>query len=288
MVGVTFTPLVADEEGVACYLLDIGGRTLLLDCGWDERFDTDALLHVADALPRVDAVLLTHGSLAHVGGLPYAVATLGLRAPIYATLPVCKMAQMQLYDAYASARAADPGFDTFDLDAVDAVTAALCEMKYAQPLRLTGRASGITIVPQPAGHTIGGCLWRITVEAEDILYVPAYNHQKERHLPAGSLELFIAEQRRPSLLIVSARNASLVQDVRRERLAQQCIRLGKAAIARGGDVLVPSDAAGRVIELLCILDHAWRADSKLHGVPLVFLHRTAYNTVEYAKSQLEW
>ena len=281
---VTFTPLIADEEGVACYLLELGECALLLDCGWDERFQADALTKLAAAVERVDAVLLSHSSLSHVGSLPYAMTKLGLKAPVFATLAACKMAQMQLYDAHQNARAANPDFDIFDLDAVDAAFATLCELKFAQPKRLTGRASGVTIVPHPAGHTIGGCLWHIKVQAEEVLYVPEYNHQKERHLPAGSLDQFL----RPSLLIMSARNAILAQETRRERLTQQLITLIKAAISRRGDVLLPSDASGRSIELLCALEFYWRADKRLHSVPIVFLHATAFNTVEYAKSQIEW
>lgn len=160
--SVQLTPLLQCEEGVACYLLELGEASLLLDCGWDERFDPSLLHLLAAVAPRVDAVLLTHGDLAHVGSLPYAMASLGLNAPVYATLPVCKMAQISLYEAYASARDVDPLFDTFDLDGVDGAFAGVRELKFSQPVRLAGLSSPITIAPHPAGHTIGGCFWRIT------------------------------------------------------------------------------------------------------------------------------
>jgi len=48
----------------------------------------------------IDAVLLSHPDLYHVGALPYLVGKCGLSCPIYATIPVYKMGQMFLYDFY--------------------------------------------------------------------------------------------------------------------------------------------------------------------------------------------
>ena len=52
--------------------------------------------HVAS----IDAVLLSHPDPLHLGSIPHAVGRLGLSCPIYATVPVHKMGQMFLYDAY--------------------------------------------------------------------------------------------------------------------------------------------------------------------------------------------
>lgn len=44
-----------------------------------------------------------------------------------------------------------------------------------------GKGHGLTITPLPAGHMIGGTLWRITKDGEeDIVYAVDYNHKKER------------------------------------------------------------------------------------------------------------
>ena len=49
---------------------------------------------------QIDAVLLSHPDVVHLGALPYVVGRLGLRCPIYATIPVYKMGQMFMYDLY--------------------------------------------------------------------------------------------------------------------------------------------------------------------------------------------
>ena len=52
----------------------------------------------------IDAVLLSFPDAMHLGGLPHAVGQMGLSCPIYATVPVHKMGQMFLYDAYQVSR----------------------------------------------------------------------------------------------------------------------------------------------------------------------------------------
>ena len=179
-----------------------------MDCGWDSTFaEVDALAALAEAAPRVDAVLLTHSDVAHLGALPYAAARLGLHAPIYTTLPVCKMGQMTMYDAHHTALRHRPDFDAarFSLDDVHAAFSRVVELKFSQSVKLPG---GATIAPHAAGHTIGGCVWRIAFGAEEIVYCPEYNHQRERHLPAGALDRFS----RPTLLIAPARNVNVAAE----------------------------------------------------------------------------
>lgn len=43
-------------------------------------------------------MLISHPDTDHLGGLPHAIAKLGLEAKVFATLPVVKMGQMFLYD----------------------------------------------------------------------------------------------------------------------------------------------------------------------------------------------
>ncbi|CAN0403454.1 unnamed protein product, partial [Laminaria digitata] len=50
-------------------------------------------------------------------------------------------------------------------------------------------------------------------------------------------------------------------------------------------VLVGSVVQGRVLELLVLLDEQWRKH-RLGSYKLVLLHNTAFNTGEFAKSQV--
>lgn len=45
----------------------VGGVTILLDCGWDIHFDTALLEPLREVVKRVDLVLISHSDLEHLG-----------------------------------------------------------------------------------------------------------------------------------------------------------------------------------------------------------------------------
>ena len=53
-----------------------------------------------------------------------------------------------------------------------------------------------------------------------------------------------------------------------------------------GHVLLPVDAAGRLLELVLLLEEHWDKQKLMY--PLVLLTPMAYNVLELASSQLEW
>ncbi|MGA9896288.1 MAG: MBL fold metallo-hydrolase, partial [Xanthobacteraceae bacterium] len=73
------------SKGPACFILETGGKRLLLDIG--EGPPPGKFPDVA-GLPRVDAVILSHGHKDHVGGLTL-LSELG-NPPVYATEPVAR------------------------------------------------------------------------------------------------------------------------------------------------------------------------------------------------------
>lgn len=43
-----------------------------------------------------------------------------------------------------------------------------------------GKGEGIVIAPHVAGHLLGGTIWKITKDGEDVIYAVDFNHRKER------------------------------------------------------------------------------------------------------------
>lgn len=123
-------------------LLEINGFTFLIDCGWTEEFDVALLNPLKEAIPRIDAVLLSHPDTAHLGALPYAIGHLGLKVPVYATQPTCRMGQMFMYDQYLSHHA-NSEFEHFDLDDVDTAFdyQTVQQLKFQQNMKLTGQST---------------------------------------------------------------------------------------------------------------------------------------------------
>ena len=91
----------AREVTGACYLLEAGGKKLLIDCGMfqgcedcDFRNHQKFPFQAAD----VDAVILTHAHVDHIGRLPKLFRE-GFRGPIYSTPPTRDLAEILLHDA---------------------------------------------------------------------------------------------------------------------------------------------------------------------------------------------
>ena len=59
-----------------------------------------------------------------------------------------------------------------------------------------------------------------------------------------------------------------------------------ATLQDNGSVLLPTDSSARVLELAYLLDQHWTFHQLTY--PLIFLSYQSYNTIQYAKSILEW
>uniref|UniRef100_A0A672SAD6 Cleavage and polyadenylation specificity factor subunit 2 n=1 Tax=Sinocyclocheilus grahami TaxID=75366 RepID=A0A672SAD6_SINGR len=270
------------EESALCYLLQVDEFRFLLDCGWDESFSMDIIDSLKRYVHQVDAVLLSHPDHLHLGALPYAVGKLGLNCTIYATIPVYKMGQMFMYDLYQS-RHNTEDFTLFTLDDVDSAFDKIQQLKYSQIVNLKGKGHGLSITPLPAGHMIGGTIWKIVKDGEEeIIYGVDFNHKREIHLNGCSLENIS----RPSLLITDSFNASYVQPRRKQR-DEQLLTNVMETLRGDGNVLIAVDTAGRVLELAQLLDQIWRTkDAGLGVYSLALLNNVSYNVVEFSKSQV--
>eukprot|EP01012_Entosiphon_sulcatum_P032704 TRINITY_DN41553_c0_g1_i1.p1 TRINITY_DN41553_c0_g1~~TRINITY_DN41553_c0_g1_i1.p1 ORF type:complete len:799 (+),score=131.41 TRINITY_DN41553_c0_g1_i1:92-2488(+) len=280
---VTFTPLngaAPRHDRALCHLLELDGYKILLDCGWTDTFedaDLEMLRQVAD---EVDCVLLSHGDLEHAGALPYAVKHLGLRGPIFATLPTQRVAEMTLYDILLH-RVLREDFDQFGVEDVEKAFSLCTQLKYYQRYKIPEH--GVTITAYPAGHTLGGAVWRIVKEPDEIVYAMDYYHRKERILPA--VDSANAFSSKPTLLITSARNAARpVPPKGIDRLLTEKVM---EVLRREGNVLIPSDTAGRMLEVLMLLGQHWETH-RITLYSLVVLSNTSTTTIEFARTMLEW
>ncbi|GIL70343.1 hypothetical protein Vretifemale_981, partial [Volvox reticuliferus] len=186
-------------------------------------------------------------------------------------------------------------FETFDLDDVDAafrLNASWTELRFSQRHQLvppppdskaaaaTGSSSGqpaaaaaaavagggITITAHPAGRYPGGAVWRISLGCgEELVYAVDYNHRKERLLNRTHFDELLAANQ-PALLVTDAVNA-LTEKSDRHRRDEEFLDAITATVEAEGSVLIPTDAAGRVLELALLLDEHF-SKARYGNVPL--------------------
>uniref|UniRef100_A0A2P2L1T3 Cleavage and polyadenylation specificity factor subunit 2 n=1 Tax=Rhizophora mucronata TaxID=61149 RepID=A0A2P2L1T3_RHIMU len=280
--SVQVTPLCgAYNENPLSYLVSIDGFNFLIDCGWNDQFDPRLLEPLSRVASTIDAVLLSHSDTLHLGAFPYAMKEYGLSAPVYSTEPVYRLGLLTMYDQYLSRKAVSE-FKLFTLDNIDAAFQHVTRLTYSQNHHLSGKGEGIVISPHVAGHLLGGTIWKISKDGEDVLYAVDFNHRKERHLNGTVLESFV----RPAVLITDAYNALSNQPPRQQRDKEFLEKSVLKTLEAGGNVLLPVDTTGRVLELILILEQFWA--QRLLNYPIFFLTYVAPSTIDYVKSFLEW
>lgn len=296
-----------------CYLLQIDQFRCLLDCGWDEKIpqfkdkdsndikDKDIKINIDDIKNKdsrsnlediakhfktLDAILLSYPDPAHLGALPYLIKEFGLPCPIYATRPVTLMGQMFMTDLLLS-RLNDQEFDLFSLEDIKAAfeNDKIVHLDFNQTYYLEGQGCGLSIEPLAAGHMIGGTIWKIVKDNEEVIvYAIDYNHKKDKHLDGCSFDKIT----KPSLLITDAYNAENIQGRMKAR-DEKFFDTIRETLRRGGNVLIACDTAGRVLELVYMLDHMWRKkETGLSAYSLALASNVSIKMIDITMSLIEW
>lgn len=274
------------DTSPSCYLLQIDQFKCLLDCGWDERFSMSIVDEISKHFRTLDAILLNYPDPRHIGALPYLIKKFGVPCPIYATRAVTMMGQMFMKDMLLSKKEHQE-FDLYDLEDIQLAlnNDSIKHLAFNQTHPLEGKGCGLSITPLNAGHMIGGTIWKIVKDnEEDIIYAVDYNHKKERHLNGCVLDTIT----RPSLLITDSYNSLNHQGRMKER-DQKFLSTILETLRGGGNVLIPCDSAGRVLEVAYMLDHIWRnKESGLSAYSLAFISHTSTKMIEISTNLIEF
>lgn len=171
----------------------------------------------------------------------------------------------------------------------------------------------LSITPQLSGHVVGGCYYILKRLADDtqVILAPTYHHAKEKHLAGCTIHKFGVNA--DALLTMpggprgllgklyqppSSRSDGMIRYYNKgkpilnppvgNRSESELIDGIMATLRRDGNVLLPVDASGRVLELLLVLDRHWERQRLSGAYNLCWVSPMGYNTIEFARSQLEW
>ena len=235
------------------YLLDTGTKKVLVDAGlfqglkelrernWQE-------LPVAPT--GIDAIVLTHAHLDHVGYLPRLVAG-GFRGRVFCTAGTQDLARIilpdsgriQEEDAEHANRAGfskhSPALPLYgEADALRALT-LLQPVGYDRPVPVV---EGVEVEFINAGHLLGSAYARIKVAGLTLLFGGDLGRFDRPVLPDPTM---VAEA---DYLLVESTYGNRVHDAHDDAAVLE--RIIKDTIRRGGRLIIPAFAVGRVEELL--------------------------------------
>ena len=101
-----------------------------------------------------------------------------------------------------------------------------------------------------AGHMLGGTAWKITKDdEEEYVYAVDINHKREMHLNGFEVDRI----QKPNLLITDGLNINYSQE-RKTKRTEKFIQRIVQTTSNGGNVLITTDTAGRVLELVMLLE----------------------------------
>lgn len=263
----------AREVTGSAHLLQVQGRTILLDCGLFQgrRRETAAKNRVLPyAVDRIDAVVLSHAHIDHAGRLPFLVKE-GFRGPIHCTAPTRDLCEVMLADS-AHIQQKDAEFlarrqreAVEPLYVLSDVSDALTQFR---PRRYHDRfevVPGVTGRFVDAGHILGSASVELEWEEDGRTRRLGFSGDIGRvglpiirdPEPLERLDWVIMESTYGNRDHESVANA-------RDALA----RVVNETASRGGRVLIPAFAVGRTQELLYDL-HVLARAKRIPRIPIV-------------------
>ncbi|MEM4714451.1 MAG: beta-CASP ribonuclease aCPSF1 [Candidatus Nanoarchaeia archaeon] len=239
------------EVGRSCFLLQTPESKVLLDCGLNIAATGRNAYPYLDApefhLEDLDAVVLSHAHLDHVGFLPY-LFKMGYRGPVYCTEATRDIMALLALDYIELSHVGKPLYNASDVKEVVKHTISL---DYEEVTDIT---PDVRLTLYDAGHILGSALVHLHIGEgwHNLLYTGDFKVKKSLLLNGAKTTFPRVE----TLMIESTYGSSEDIMPTREECEKTQMDIIKKTISRGGKVLIPTLGVGRSQEILLVLNKA--------------------------------
>jgi metallo-beta-lactamase family protein len=239
------------------FLVETAGRRLLVDCGLYQGLKTLRLRNW-EPLPvdpaRIDAVALTHAHIDHTGYLPRLFKD-GFGGAVVATRGTEDLARVMLPDsghlqeeeaAYHNARGTSkhtPALPLYTAEEGARAAEAVRGLEYHEPIRLL---PGLQATFRRAGHILGSASILVELEGEAARRRLVFSGDVGRY--AAPILLDPEPLGEADYIFVESTYGDRLHDP--TPVADQLERVVRAAVDRGGALVVPAFAVGRTQEVI--------------------------------------
>lgn len=286
---ITFWGAAGDVTG-SMHQISTGGKTVLLDCGMYQGHRKEAEWqnrHFPFPPSGVDALLLSHAHIDHSGNIPLLVKN-GFGGPIYATPATADLCDamlqdtghLQEQDAYFLNRHLPAGQSPVEpLYTHNDVEAALPLFRKVPYYTKTEVTETLRYTPYDAGHMLGSS--SLVIECDNVRLA------------------FSGDLGRPGLPIIRdpdvlpAVDYLILESTYGDRLHEEdqtvidkLAAVANRTIGRGGKLIIPAFAVGRVQQIVLLLHELFQA-GRVPRVPVFVDSPLAVNVTEVYRAHPE-
>ena len=249
----------AREVTGSCYLVTVGAKNILIDCGMEQGPDIYEAQRLPVTTANIDAVLLTHAHIDHSGRLPLLYKN-GYRNKIYmtrASRDLCKImlmdsAHIQEQEAKWRNRKAKRGAYTaytplYDSEDAEKTLGLIRGIDYGDEVDVT---EGVKAKFIDAGHLLGSSYVELTLTENGVTKTVLFSGD------IGNVHKPII--RDPS--VVTKADYVIMESTYGDRshgddpdYAKHLAEIIERTFKRGGNVVIPTFAVGRMQEMLYFL-----------------------------------
>ena len=272
MARLTFIGAAGTVTGSKHLVETAAGRRFLIDCG---MFQGPAAVRALNQEPlpvapaQIDAVVVTHGHIDHVGYLPKIVKD-GFHGAIYCTPPTADLLRIVLEDAaglqagfqrhgsehgHEAFHEAAEGPPLYDLGDV-ADTLKLVQTK---PLHQAFDVCGTTVTYKNAGHIIGSAFADIALDGQRVVFSGDVGRY-------GRPMLYDPENLETADVVVC--ESTYGDRLHPPDPLGDLQKALDAAIARGGPIVMPAFAVERTQDMLLAIATLQPTDGKIAALPV--------------------
>lgn len=217
---------------------------------------------------ELDLIIITHCHLDHIGSLPLLMRA-HPNTPVVLTAPSRMLIDRMLHNSanVMIRERAEKGvmdYPLFTHEEIDRIMPRLHAHPFNHPKKFTGKSDEIEFTLHPAGHIAGAAGVEIVHKHRKIFFTGDVLFEPQRILGPAKFP-----QRKFDTLIMETTRGATERAAGQDRSSEvvRLVAMINTTIARGGSVLIPVFALGRMQEILALL-HDARKFGKLVEAPI--------------------
>jgi Cft2 family RNA processing exonuclease len=245
--------------GANCLLVELGPFRFLIDAGiHPKKVGRDTLPDFDKLAPNsIDALILTHCHLDHLGAVPVALRHQP-EAMIILSRPTQELAIRMLRNSCnVMKRQRDelriPEYPLYSFAELDRLEPIMFALPYGHTRTFAKGGEEVQVTLYASGHIVGAAAVKLTYKHRSIFFTGDVLFTDQKTLPGAAFpnETF------DTLVMETTRGLTRrTSDNRREEEVSRLLQTVARTLEKGGSVLIPAFALGRMQEILAILDEA--------------------------------